>query len=137
MAFLRSVLHMLWMLVTVVPAVATVAPSVKCTLSTVPATRGRSSTNSAASMRPLKVSRSVTGRWVAGATLTGMAGGGPPWASAGLPQAARKGRVARAATARNRVGFMERTGMGGCSCVAKTFTSAHRVRCAAAHKNVD
>lgn len=66
---------------------ATVAPSVKCTLSMVPATRGRSSTNSAASRRPLKVSTSVTLRWTAGATLTGMAGGGPPCASAGPPQA--------------------------------------------------
>ena len=66
---------------------ATVAPSVKWTLSTVPATRGRSSTNSAASMRPLKVSTSVTVRCTAGATLTGMAGGGPPWASARPPQA--------------------------------------------------
>ncbi|WP_322276705.1 hypothetical protein [Hydrogenophaga sp.] len=65
----------------------TSAPSVKWTLSTTPPTRGRNSTYSAASSRPLKVSLSETVRATAGATLTGGAWGGPPCASAGPPQA--------------------------------------------------
>jgi len=46
------------------------APSVKATFSMVPATRGRSSTNSVASSRPLNSSWSATVRCTAGATLS-------------------------------------------------------------------
>ena len=52
-----------------------------------PATRGRSSTYSVASSRPLNSSLSVIVRCTAGATLTGSARGGPPCASALSPQA--------------------------------------------------
>jgi hypothetical protein len=58
------------------------APSVKCTVSITPPTRGRSSTYSAASSRPLNSSLSASVRCTAGATLTGAGPCGPPWASA-------------------------------------------------------
>ena len=64
----------------------TKAPSTKWTLSMMPATRGRSSTYSVASRRPLNSSLSVMVRCTAGATLTGGARGAPPCASAGPPQ---------------------------------------------------
>src|SRR5882724_3734073 len=71
----------------------------------VPPMRGRTSTYSVASRRPLNSSVSATGRCTAGATLTGAAGGGPPCASAGGLQAVTKASAARAplhaATGRN------------------------------------
>ena len=76
------------------------APSTKWTLSMVPATRGRSSTYSVASRRPLNSSLSVTVRCTAGATLTGGAGGAPPCASAGPPQALSNGTATIAAAAK-------------------------------------
>lgn len=75
----------------------------------VPATRGRSSTNSVASSRPLNSSLSDTERWTAGATLTGIAGGGPPWASADLPHAASHDAMPSAKPSRaSRVGVKAR-----------------------------
>ena len=66
----------------------TSAPSSKATLSMKPDTRGRISTDSGASRRPVSSSHSVTGCSMTSATLT--AGGGmPDWVASGaLPQAA-------------------------------------------------
>src|SRR3954471_8290529 len=61
-------------------------------------TRGRSSTYSVASMRPLNSSLSVTGRSTAGTTLTGAALGPPGGASAWLlhPDTANMASIAAA-----------------------------------------
>ena len=103
----------------------TSAPSLKCTLSIVPATRGRSSTYSAASSRPLNSSLSATARCTAGATLTGGACGGPPCASASAPQPVM--RISEASSAASSVPPMS---MRGCArgrevVMSSSFSGSH------------